>query len=54
MTAIDEGEAVRWRVLDQTMTEARSKFADLPPDELEALLAEAARAARNPRPAIRQ
>jgi len=34
-------DAVRWRVLDQTVTEARSKFADLPPDALEALLDEA-------------
>lgn len=34
-------DAVRWRVLDQTVAEARSKFADLPPDELEALLDEA-------------
>jgi Ribbon-helix-helix domain len=41
-------EAVRWRVLDQTMTEARSKFADLPPDELEAMLAEAVSATRKP------
>ncbi|MGE4045280.1 MAG: ribbon-helix-helix domain-containing protein [Acetobacteraceae bacterium] len=41
-------EAVRWRVLDQTMTEARSKFADLPPDELEAMLAEAVAATRKP------
>jgi Ribbon-helix-helix domain len=41
-------EAVKWRVLDQTMTEARSKFADLPPDELEAMLADAVAAARTP------
>ena len=41
-------EAVKWRVLDQTMTEARSKFADLPPDELDAMLAEAVAAARQP------
>lgn len=34
-------EAVRWRVLDQTMAEAREKFADLPPAKLEALLEEA-------------
>lgn len=31
-------DAVRWRVLDQTVAEARSKFADMPQDELEALL----------------
>lgn len=34
-------DAVRWRVMDQTVTEARSKFADMPPGELEALLDEA-------------
>lgn len=34
-------DAVRWRVLDQTITEVRSKFADLPPEELEALIEEA-------------
>jgi hypothetical protein len=34
-------DAVRWRVLDQTMAEARSKFADMPPDELDALINEA-------------
>ena len=31
-------DAVRWRVLDQTVAEARSKFADMPADELQALL----------------
>ena len=39
-------EAVRWRVLDQTMAEAREKFADLPPAKLEALLEEAVAATR--------
>ena len=39
-------QAVRWRVLDQTMAEAREKFADLPPAELEALLEEAVAATR--------
>ena len=39
-------QAVRWRVLDQTMAEAREKFADLPPAELEALLEEAVAAKR--------
>ncbi|MGH6681428.1 MAG: ribbon-helix-helix domain-containing protein [Bradyrhizobium sp.] len=34
-------EAVRWRVLDQTITEARGKFADLPAAELESLIEEA-------------
>ncbi|MFV3130288.1 ribbon-helix-helix domain-containing protein [Niveispirillum sp. KHB5.9] len=39
-------EAVKWRVLDQTMAEARGKFADLPADELDALLDEAVTATR--------
>jgi hypothetical protein len=34
-------DAVRWRVLDQTVTEVRGKFADLPADELDALIDEA-------------
>jgi hypothetical protein len=39
-------EAVKWRVLDRTIAEARSKFADLPADELEALIDEAVAAVR--------
>ncbi len=39
-------EAVKWRVLDQTMAEARGKFADMPPEELDALLDEAVAATR--------
>lgn len=39
-------EAVKWRVLDQTITEARSKFEDMAPDELDALIGEAVAAAR--------
>ena len=39
-------EAVRWRVFDQTLAEARGKFADMPPDELATLADEAAVAAR--------
>ncbi len=34
-------DAVRWRVMDQTIAEARSQFADMPPDELDALIDEA-------------
>jgi hypothetical protein len=34
-------EAVKWRVLDQTIAEVRSKFADMPPDELQDLIDEA-------------
>lgn len=39
-------EAVRWRVLDQTVAEARDRFADLPPEKAEALIDEAVAAAR--------
>lgn len=41
-------EAVKWRVLDQTITEARSKFEDMAPDELDALIGEAVTVARQP------
>lgn len=41
-------EAVKWRVLDQTIIEARSKFEDMAPDELDALIGEAVAAARQP------
>jgi len=41
-------EAVKWRVLDQTITEARGKFEDMAPDELDALIGEAVAAARQP------
>lgn len=39
-------DAVKWRVLDQTMAEARGKFSDLAPDELDTLLQEAVAATR--------
>jgi Ribbon-helix-helix domain len=39
-------EAVKWRVLDQTIAEARTKFADMPPEELQSLLDEATADAR--------
>jgi hypothetical protein len=42
-------EAVRWRVLDQTVSEARRTFADLAPDDLEQLLAEAVTQTRHAR-----
>lgn len=44
-------EAVRWRVLDQTIADVRSRFADLPPDELQSMIDEATRAVREPAPA---
>jgi len=34
-------DAVKWRVLDQTMAEARGKFAELSPQALDSLLDEA-------------
>lgn len=42
-------DAVKWRILDQTVAEARSKFADLSPDELEATIKDAVAAARTER-----
>ncbi len=39
-------DAVKWRVLDQTMAEARAGFADLPADAVEALADEAVAAGR--------
>ena len=39
-------DAVKWRVLDQTMAEARGKFADLPPEALESMIDEAVTATR--------
>ena len=44
-------DAVKWRVLDQTMAEARSGFADMPADAVEALTDEAVTAVRQPRKA---
>ena len=43
-------EAVKWRVFDQTLAEARSKFADMPPEEAEALIDEAVAATRAAHP----
>lgn len=39
-------DAVKWRVLDQTMAEARAKFSDLAPGELDNVLEEAVAATR--------
>ena len=44
-------DAVKWRVLDQTMTEARAGFADLPGEAVEALADEAVSAVRRARKA---
>lgn len=39
-------EAVKWRVLDQTMADVRGRFADMPTDELEVMIDEAVTATR--------
>lgn len=39
-------EAVKWRVFDQTLAETRDKFADLAPDELQAMIDEATASVR--------
>lgn len=43
-------EAVRWRVFDRTLAESRSRFADLPADEIQSLIDEAVAAARESAP----
>ena len=40
-------ESVRWRVFDQSLTEARAKFADIPADDLQAIIAEATQNVKN-------
>lgn len=42
-------EAVRWRVLDQTIAEARAKFDDVPAADMEKLVNEAVADARRVR-----
>lgn len=42
-------EAVKWRVLDQTIAEARAKFDDVPAADLEAMIDEAVSATRRSR-----
>ncbi len=42
----DATTPVRWRVFDQALTDARSRFADVPTEELEALIDEAVAAVR--------
>jgi hypothetical protein len=43
-------DAVKWRVLDQTMAEARSKFDDMAPESLDALIDEAVTTTRGAGP----
>jgi hypothetical protein len=40
-------DAVKWRVFDQTTTEAREAFADLAPESLQDLINEATESVRN-------
>ena len=40
-------ESVRWRVFDQSVTEAQSKFADMPDTDLQALIDEASSSVRD-------
>lgn len=40
-------DAVKWRVFEGTLTEVREKFADLPPDELQAMIDEACASVRS-------
>lgn len=44
-------DAVRWRVFEQTLAEARAGFADLAVEEVEALVGEAVATARGARAA---
>jgi hypothetical protein len=39
-------DAVKWRLFDQTVSEVRQAFADVPPDELQNLIDEAVSSAR--------
>ena len=40
-------DAVRWRVLDRTVAETKAANAGLPPEEIEAAIAEAVQAVRS-------
>lgn len=39
-------DAVKWRLFDQTVSEVRKAFADVPPDELQILIDEAVSSVR--------
>jgi hypothetical protein len=39
-------EAVKWRLFDQTVSEVRQTFADIPPNELDSLIDEAVASVR--------
>ena len=40
-------DAVRWRVFDQTLTELREKFADVPQEELQQMIDEATKSVKD-------
>ena len=42
-------DAVRWRVLDRTVAETKAANANMPPEEIEAAIAEAVQAVRSER-----
>lgn len=42
-------DAVRWRVLDRTVAETKAANANVPPEEIEAAIAEAVQAVRSDR-----
>ena len=44
-------DAVKWRVLDQTLAEARGKFADMPSEAMQSLIDEAVAGTRRARSA---
>ncbi len=46
-------EAVQWRVLDKTISEARTQFEDMPADELQQLIDEATESVRGDIAAIK-
>lgn len=41
-------DAVKWRIFDQTLTEVRDKFADMPDDKLQTLVDSACSSRRTP------
>ena len=47
-------DAVKWRLLDQTVSQMRAAFADMPPDELQSLIDEAVTSVRQEKRRDRQ
>lgn len=40
-------ESVKWRMFDQSLTEVREKFADIPTDDLQTMIDEATQSVKN-------